>query len=392
MKISRDYIFLPFLFPFMLFSFLGSHRQKIFDIYLDNVFLLVAFSASVVYIFFKRKLSKESKSILIFFLIFLIINIFSIILNLGDWKNYYLIAIHIVYISTSVCLFEIFKNKKDYFEKIIIRMTLFASMLLITSFIINGGSSWGRITMPFYANGEISYFAESYSDFTDPNLLAFFLGFGLITTFFSQNLRFKKISLLIIASAIILTFSRSAILAIFIVSIYNIFSNTHSIVKNLFISSLILTIFTFIYFYPSNENIREAINSRINSEQSNSDRLDRLQESIQLIKENPIILFTGKSMGFVSTPPMKDPHNFYLSTIIDSGLISLLLILFLLFNLKKTKLSKSLILFFLIISLFYWQLRTFYFLIALLLIIKESNENKFIDPVFSKDVKPVLTQ
>jgi len=121
---------------------------------------------------------------------------------------------------------------------------------------------------------------------------------------------------------------------------------------------------------------------RINDEGSNADRIQRIMFSLDVMLESGSAFFFGHGVGHVRRTV--DPHIFYFSTIVDTGFFSLGVMLLLLFVpvigiWRRTRCCKarafvfSLVVFFMTISLFYWQVRTYYFVLLVLFVLYFSN-------------------
>ena len=132
MHIFKKIYFLSIL-PFLLFTFLGAHRQSINGIYLDHIFFLFATTASIVALIFSKSISKKTIKIIFLFSIFIFINLLSLLINDVDYLKIYLIAKNIAYFSISIAIYEVFKKNPIVFFETIFNLAALSSLLLIIS-------------------------------------------------------------------------------------------------------------------------------------------------------------------------------------------------------------------------------------------------------------------
>jgi len=374
-------IYLLFI-PFFIWSFLGGWRQQIHGVVSDHIASGLALLGCFAIIIRQRSMPKLYIEISIIYLLFIVIALFSFLT--AEW-NYSIYAIvpsaSYFYITIGLSIF--FRGRPTLFFRTVMFAVIFSGIFIFFAYMTLGMSSWGRITIPYYANGEFAYFSDLYSDFTDPNLLAYYLGFGVLSMIFFNNHRLSLPCICLVGFALTLTLSRSAIAGVaFSFFVMFLAQPLRWIswlkMRKFFIFIITPVAFLCAYLFLDLSPIYEMIGERIYGEISNSDRIDRLIFAINLLEDSGFYFFTGRGVGYSSE--MLDPHNFYLSTVIDTGFLSvalLLLILFFLFykiashgNKDITAAAAVFISFFIFISLFYWQVRTYYFVVLLLLVLE----------------------
>lgn len=340
---------------------------------------MLAFFASLLILLRYRIYGNLSINIIFIYSLYFLISIASLFFNEFDMNSIYILLIGCIYFFITLSLSVFFLEREEIFFRMIIFSSIFSSLVLIFSFIFLGMGSWGRVTVPVFFEGNFEYFPMGYESSSDPNVLAYFLGFGLITAIFFKKDSAFSFSSVMIFIGMCLTLSRSAFLSMMMVfTLYFSYILSKSLKDYILIKVSILGIvvifISYIFYYF---NLHELLLSRIYSEDSNSDRAERIYMTLDFIMDPVRILF-GSGVGF--SRGNVDPHNFYLSTIQDTGLFSLSLIflipLFLIFCLAKKNIDSnlkkyafSLVVFFCVISMFYWQMRTYYFLILILIIL-----------------------
>lgn len=371
-------------------GFLANHPQEILGIKINHIAILIAAIYTPFLLIKIKSTPKIYINLTIVFFSILLINVIQIIFN-----NHFDLLPHlkdsIIYFSIYLIAALSFIKAPQKAIKSIIIISLIASSILILSFIFLGLPSWNRIFYPIYSEGKFSY-PSSYSELADPNVIAYFLTFGLGCTLFSTNKKngsnlfptqkiIKIIPCIIILCAIILTLSRSGIIASLFLVILKILQGNFK--QKIFFLISLLSIILIYNIIPKNDLVSEIIEERLNSESSNSDRQFRLKNTLEIIENHPYIIFFGLGPGYSSHNKI-DPHNFYLSLLIDGGIVvfslTFYMLYLILFNIKKICnhedyiLAKNLVKSFLIISLFYWQFKSYYFLIFLLLSIYQNNK------------------
>lgn len=388
LKISFEKIIYFLICPFFVWSFLGGHKQVVYGVSTDHVMTMLAFFASILISLRYKIHGGMSKNIIFIYFIYLLVSILSFIFGEIDINSIYIIATGCIYFFITLSFSFFFLGKEENFFKIIIFSSVFSSLVLIISFIFLGMGAWGRLTIPVFYEGKFEYFPMGYESSSDPNVLAYFLGFGLITSIFLKRDGIFSFSSVVIFIGMCLTLSRSAFLSMLMVFVLYLFYILNKSLKDriLIKLSILGVVMIFVLYISYHLNMYDLLLSRIYSEESNSDRVERISMTIDFILD-PVVLLFGSGVGF--SRDNIDPHNFYLSTIQDTGLFSLLLVmlmpLLLTFSLMRKnvelflrKYSVSLVVFFCVISMFYWQMRTYYFLILILIIL---NNNKISDKI-----------
>ncbi|ENH0828973.1 hypothetical protein ABVS62_004838 [Escherichia coli] len=329
---------------------------------------------------------------------YLVINIF-----VYNHKSITLITSHAVYIVISMWFIFFFKRKPIHLSYLIALGLLFVSSFLLIKLFQLGFGDWGRLTVPVFYDNSWSYFPLGYESSSDPNVLAFMLCIGSIYMFFTLPNKYT-INIIFILSMMcsFLTLSRSSFLSFFIsfliVSVYSFFVLKKTQLRLLALIMISLAM-SFVVMknipavvtenngasFVTEPNITEPnitepnitepnITERIVSKASNSDRIARLKNAIVEIS-NLKTMFIGNGIGYSTLT--QDPHNFYLSTIIDSGILILAIVMMVLTKpllmVSRTPTKSNVILgcmfltiYYMFISLFYWQVRVLYFVIILL--------------------------
>lgn len=375
-------------FPFILWSVMGGNKQVVMGVNSDHVVTVYTlFSCTLLgfYWLIKRKSFIKRSHIFLLSLVvaYLVINIF-----VYNHKSITLITSHAVYIVISMWFIFFFKRKPIHLSYLIALGLLFVSSFLLIKLFQLGFGDWGRLTVPVFYDNSWSYFPLGYESSSDPNVLAFMLCIGSIYMFFTLPNKYT-INIIFILSMMcsFLTLSRSSFLSFFIsfliVSVYSFF-----VLKKTQLRLLVLIMISLAMSFVVMKNIPAVvtenngasfvtepnITERIVSKASNSDRIARLKNAIVEIS-NLKTMFIGNGIGYSTLT--QDPHNFYLSTIIDSGILILAIVMMVLTKpllmVSRTPTKSNVILgcmfltiYYMFISLFYWQVRVLYFVIILL--------------------------
>lgn len=375
-------------FPFILWSVMGGNKQVVMGVNSDHVVTVYTlFSCTLLgcYWLIKRKSFIKRSHIFLLCLVvaYLVINIF-----VYNHKSITLITSHAVYIVISMWFIFFFKRKPIHLSYLIALGLLFVSSFLLIKLFQLGFGDWGRLTVPVFYDNSWSYFPLGYESSSDPNVLAFMLCIGSIYMFFTLPNKYT-INIIFILSMMcsFLTLSRGSFLSFFIsfliVSVYSFF-----VLKKTQLRLLALIMISLAMSFVVMKNIPAVvtenngasfvtepnITERIVSKASNSDRIARLKNAIVEIS-NLKTMFIGNGIGYSTLT--QDPHNFYLSTIIDSGILILAIVMMVLTKpllmVSRTPTKSNVILgcmfltiYYMFISLFYWQVRVLYFVIILL--------------------------
>lgn len=367
---------------------MGGNKQVVMGVNSDHVVTVYTlFSCTLLgcYWLIKRKSFIKRSHIFLLCLVvaYLVINIF-----VYNHKSITLITSHAVYIVISMWFIFFFKRKPIHLSYLIALGLLFVSSFLLIKLFQLGFGDWGRLTVPVFYDNSWSYFPLGYESSSDPNVLAFMLCVGSIYMFFTLPNKYT-INIIFILSMMcsFLTLSRSSFLSFFIsfliVSVYSFF-----VLKKTQLRLLALIMISLAMSFVVMKNIPAVvtgnngasfvtepnITERIVSKASNSDRIARLKNAIVEIS-NLKTMFIGNGIGYSTLT--QDPHNFYLSTIIDSGILILAIVMMVLTKpllmVSRTPTKSNVILgcmfltiYYMFISLFYWQVRVLYFVIILL--------------------------
>ena len=367
---------------------MGGNKQVVMGVNSDHVVTVYTlFSCTLLgfYWLIKRKSFIKRSHIFLLCLVvaYLVINIF-----VYNHKSITLITSPAVYIVISMWFIFFFKRKPIHLSYLIALGLLFVSSFLLIKLFQLGFGDWGRLTVPVFYDNSWSYFPLGYESSSDPNVLAFMLCIGSIYMFFTLPNKYT-INIIFILSMMcsFLTLSRSSFLSFFIsfliVSVYSFF-----VLKKTQLRLLVLIMISLAMSFVVMKNIPAVvtenngasfvtepnITERIVSKASNSDRIARLKNAIVEIS-NLKTMFIGNGIGYSTLT--QDPHNFYLSTIIDSGILILAIVMMVLTKpllmVSRTPTKSNVILgcmfltiYYMFISLFYWQVRVLYFVIILL--------------------------
>lgn len=376
---------------------MGGHKQYFLGFNTDHIATMLALLGSVFVLLKFHTLKGILSSVVFLYFLYLVFAVFSIFYGGPNQVAFYSLFSGIVYfvISISISIFFINYDAGKIFDHSIF-FGFVSSFVIVVSFFLLGNSSWGRMTIPVFYNGGFHYFPFGYESSSDPNVLSYFLGFSLLIMLWKRNNSifgsYWVFFFFIVFSAFLLAGSRSGSLAFFMsVFLYislsvmiNKKTKRISFYNHVFFISLvyILGFFVLRHYGVLDVLISRALDF---SSTSNTDRIYRLANSIDLISSSASSLFFGYGLGY--SRDTIDPHNFFLSTILDTGIFSIFILFYIIFyillNAFKVRGESSvhvfmstLVFYFIIISLFYWQVRTYYFLMALLLVSFFSLKNK----------------
>ncbi|HGJ5854638.1 hypothetical protein [Arsenophonus nasoniae] len=368
---------------------MGGNKQEILGLNSDHIVTIYTFFSCLLlsgYTIIKNKYPIKKIHILS---ICLLVIYFIINVTVYDVSATTLTISHAIYIVISLCFIVIFDKKPILLSYLIASGLIFVSSFLLIQLYHLGFGDWERLTFPVFSNNKWSYFPSGYESSSDPNILAFMLCISSIYILFTLPNKFIINFIFVLSVACsFLTLSRSSLLSFFIsfliVNMYSFFVLKKFqfrffilFILSIFLSFIVIKTVPFkgIETITTKENIEiknnnsQKILEMTLREKSNSDRIARLNNAgMQL--SNLKSFFIGNGIGYSSST--KDPHNFYLSTIIDSGVFILTIIIMilikpLLFLLKNGRSSNFVLgcmfitIYFLLISLFYWQVRVLYF-------------------------------
>lgn len=376
MKFSMRFLVVYFAFPFFLWSFLGGHKQFFWGIQSDYLMTFLACIACALVLVYGYKGHKLGCEASVLYVVYIVCCIFALFYPKASEDALYILMTYIVYFGISFILSFFFSKHNDIFFKQIELAAVISSVILLLAFIFVGVGSWGRMTIPVYINGGFAYFPEGYTSSSDPNVLAYFLGIGALTLLFKKaESRFFVIKFSCILVALLLTASRSAliafILAYFTYSVIT-FNGRVSFKKIIFFFCLFLPALFVSLGYLDNQGLL-----RIKEITTDSDRMERLSYAIGVIGDISSFL-RGNGVGF--SRETYDPHNFFIATVMDTGFLSLCvlfgILLFSVYSIwcnhtdkKSRAYAVALLAFFCVIAMFYWQVRTFYFVLLILFVL-----------------------
>lgn len=398
-QVNRLFLFDKFIFilftPFFIWSFLGGHKQIVFGISSDHVATIAAFFASALVLLLHNTYKIKEIQFLTLYLLIFFIFLFSVFNSPDVIESLQLVLTHVVYFFITFGAALYFKSRTELFFKLLLFSAVFSAIIMLISFVNLGLGSWMRLTIPVYENGVFSYFPSGNESSSDPNVLSYFIYLGaLIVIFVKGFVGWWRVVFLVLLIAGLLTLSRSGFVAFFMAMIfyaltfyaYRVASGKAGLVSIPFILRVIVPILLllsvfFIWVWVDWSYFHDLILDRIYSEGSNSSRIERLVIAVDILFEDPFLLLVGHGLGFSRLTI--DPHNYYLSTMIDSGFISLILILFAFIcpfitlvrrrhSANEIAFAIAMTMFFLVIAMFYWQMRTYYFILLILWVLSFS--------------------
>lgn len=241
--------------------------------------------------------------------------------------------------------------------------TLLLSITVIVAYAVIGTTEYGRVTLPSIEQGALVYrYVEDVGLLPDPNVFSF----GLIFIYFI-SLRHespKPVTLSILAFALVLIGSRSALLSFLAVSgIWLGMTNMKMGVKLLLVI-LPVALFGLLSIDLSQIDIIE----RFRNPDNYVERAGAWSAFFDDYLSFGIKLIFG--LGFGVARSIGDPHNFYLSTLYNGGVAALICLIFVYHSafryvLKELSgaskhVANAMLCFNLLIGLFYWQDQMFF--------------------------------
>jgi len=291
---------------------------------------------------------------------FLLLTFITIIMFIIQIKNfiiddfYFFDIVNIGFIFINIVLLYIsmfnIKTKEEYingFFKAIIYFGIFACLINLSLYIKEIMATIGIINLEERVNIK-SFFANR-------NQFAFFLYIAIISTFFimqNSNRKLYKIIFAVFFINLLLTMSRTGILAvlIFLILMFLFSDKASNKIKIIAILSLIiifaLTITNIILFFPEIWNKLNSMFFRIEYIKNLSGRTDIWSVGLNLLFENPINFifgigrFNSISLLHFETKTFTQYHNIYLDILLTSGLIGLAYFSFIYYNVIR-KIVKS---------------------------------------------------
>jgi len=365
------------MLPFFIWSFLGGWRQQIGGIVSDHGATVLALVACALILTRRHALFESHRVVIFLYICILFLSAFSMTMVDGN-HGFYVFFQGLIYFFISISLSIFFREMPRLFFETVIFSALFSSVIILISWYFLGMGEWGRMTVPFIKDGYYGYFSSEYGNFTDPNLLAYYLSFGIFSVLFHRrNRAWRWVACGSMGLALILTMSRSAAVGIVFVFLFLglRFNDVINGRRLLFWVGGFLGLVFFLDMY-SGGYFHTIVVDRINDPSSNTSRMVGLDLAINLILDSDLQILFGRGVGYSTSTA--DPHNFYLSSVLDTGLFSVVLYVVILIYLCARMASRcsragkawafSCIGFFLVIALFYWQVRTYYFVVLMLLV------------------------
>lgn len=243
------------------------------------------------------------------------------------------------------------------------RSALLLSIIVIFTYVVIGKTEYGRVTLPSIEQGALVYrYVEGVGLLPDPNVFSY----GLIFIYF-LSLRYetpKPVTLFILALALILIGSRSALLAFFVVSgAWLGIANRKASAKLLFVI-LPLAIFGFLSVDLSQFDIVE----RFQNPENYSERAIVWSAFFNDYLSSDLRVIFG--FGFGAARSLGDPHNFYISTLYNGGIAAIFCLIFVYHSAFRyvfkelsgasKHVANAMLCFNLLIGLFYWQDQMFF--------------------------------
>jgi len=172
--------------PFLMWSFLGGHKQHFWGVSSDHFFTMVALAAALIIIFSKNATPNRAFDI---YFVFILIGLFfvSVLRSADPVDSVAQLVVAVVYILVSLGIALFFKSKVRLFFNLIISVSCFSSLTILVSFLFLGLGAWGRLTIPVYQDGIFSYFPAGYESSSDPNVLSYFIYIGILTVFYFKR-------------------------------------------------------------------------------------------------------------------------------------------------------------------------------------------------------------
>lgn len=288
--------------------------------------------------------------------IFLVIGFISLLVNSRflDTESFFVSFLYLVRFGLYALIYFVIFDLSSFFKKKILYLLTFSSVLVMLI---------GYIQFIFYPNLRNLYYLgwdehlyRLFSTLLDPNfagtvlVLSFLLLLGLSFNFFKNNKRNMFLFLLTLSIInlyeIYLTYSRSAI-AMLVVSL--IFFLLLLGKKKLILSALVILILI-ILIIPKSFQTEGTNLLRIASVNA---RLDSINNSIGIIKDNPILgvgfnayRYAQHRYGFLDGGAWKTTHagagtdNSFLFVLATTGLIGFISFIYLLFSIFKVAIKK----------------------------------------------------
>lgn len=328
-----------------------------FYIYAIDVFSILL---SAYYYFFKAKINKfNSIQVLLILHSFwiIIISVLSVIIYKSELSQVIKGVLQLLLYDVFLIYF-VQKIQNDSYLNFIYKLILSTGIVIVPLSLINfyTNSFFGVdfifefIKIISIGNLELddnylklTFWIRNSSFAGEPNFLGMYFVFLLqIVLVTLRSFLLKQIIAIILLIAILSTFSRAAIicgLIVYIIWTLYFFKRT-SLYGKISIWLVILSSFSFFYFgqLKSNDEIENAVLS-VNSRSFSSDnqRLNIFNQSLNIFSEHPLgvgpsnySVFANRLYGQLGEP---NPHNSFLTTLVEEGLLGIVLMILLLIDL-----------------------------------------------------------
>ncbi len=326
----------------------GFNRTRSYLLLTIVVFLI----QNLLILFYFYNKIKINKDVIIYSLLFSLIQIITIILYLIKNNTSNIMDILNVFVKffsffTIIGIFSKYKISKIQYSNFL-KFLLFLGMIAI---IFNFVRYYNEMLNIFYVNS--AYEVKFNSFFINRNTYAQLLIFSFTSSFILYNQFKTKRYLLytfIILLNLIFTFSRSALLVviIFIISYY-ILSLKRKIINIIPLFAIPIIIIILLSFSQINEFI---INIMIRPQSGTTSRVFLWRIGIDILAKNSIIFGVGNYKGIELMQSygfsQREFHNFYIETLVTGGILELIvyIIIFIEIIKKVVKLKKADIIFY----------------------------------------------
>ncbi len=308
---------------------------------LVDIFLIICFITWVSWFLFKWKKIYFFKWFY-FLLIFLILWLISLIINIWDlslniWESFSSLFYLLRYVFASFLALIVY-NLKDFEKSFILKSLFLSSFIILMIWFLQMKFFWDFDAMNMEDKGWDPHIWRMLSTWFDPNFLWWYFVFvlsiwtwkffDLINTKWNKNYQFL---LLILITGLliwtILTFSRSALLALFVSWLILGFFLS----RKLLIVWFILMLISLSLSWRMQERVMSWIESAkaiVNSDQHALDPTARLRVQswktwIQIYKENPVIWIWFNTLKFVQSKKWSFVKD-HASSWIDSSIITIM--------------------------------------------------------------------
>ena len=387
MKITKESIYLIFIFVFLLFPFIAIPWG--YDGFEYPKFLVTALFGSlcgfILLISNNEKMKVPSKEFLLYFSLFIISVIFS--------NNF---------------LYSFFGDYPRLNQNLILYLSLF----LVALFYINFLEKTNIFQLIFYSSVilGVSIFFENhervYSTLGQPNFLGIIFVLGIIYSFEKfKDSKFYLLSSLFLLFALVKTASITSIFALIIGISYYFWNEGRKYYK--YFLPILATLILIIFFHPlTSTKIHDAYNLFVqNKETKISDsllvRIHIWEDSIKIpftslknfligIGPENFSLFyetyRGNKINFTSewASLIDKPHNYFLEIFIEQGIFGLFSFLYLLYVvIKRNKEDRKYLIPIIIFLFFNWAFLYLQLILFLIIAKKDKNQNEINLPKIS---------